>query len=105
MDRMERSVLWNRLISEADIDEYYGAKKDISSEELMEYLKKYGKPYDFHLDEIFEMHTKLIEFSQSNPESINEADDDIKDILVQTMPKFLKKYPQYKGEPCIESDD
>ena len=105
MDRVGRSVLWHRLISEVDIPEYYGVKKGFSFDEQVEYMRKYGRLKNDHRDEIKDMNEKLIRFSQSNPESINEAADDVRDILMQTMPKFLKKYPQYKGEPCIESDD
>ena len=94
---LRRSVLWHRLISEVDLKECYGIK-NCSYGEWIKYEND-------HWDETIGMRERLRHFSESNPESINEADDDIKDILAQTMPKFLKKYPQYKGEPCIASDD
>lgn len=102
MDNVERSVLWHRLISVVNLDEYYGVDMSVSYEEQVRHVEKYGEPYDFHLQEIYEMHRRLIAFSEDNPETINDADDDIKAILMQTMPKFLRKYPQYKDEACIK---
>ena len=96
-EELRRSVLWHRLISEIDYEKYFEIKTDDRAKKI-EWLTR-------HWNEMNEMSEKCRRFSESNPESINDADADIKDILVQTMPKFLKKYPQYKGDPCIASDD